>query len=46
VKNTTSDYPLLAGDINVFMDHNFVAKSDIPVHSPLSEGRISFVQDL
>jgi uncharacterized protein (TIGR02231 family) len=29
IKNTTENFPLLAGVVNVFMDNNFVCKSDI-----------------
>jgi len=31
IQNTSEGYPFLAGDINVFMDGNFVAKSHIKV---------------
>jgi len=34
VKNSTSSYPFLPGKLNVFMDNNFVAKSDIPMVTP------------
>jgi len=34
IKNSTKNYPLLPGPLNVFMDNNFVAKSDIPLLNP------------
>lgn len=32
-----SDYPLLAGDSNIFMDNHFVAKSKIPFTAPSAD---------
>jgi len=34
IRNTSKDTPLLPGPMNVFMDNNFVAKSEIPLISP------------
>jgi len=34
IKNTSENYPFLAGEINVFVDGNFVAKSNIKAVSP------------
>lgn len=34
IKNSTKNFPLLPGPMNVFMDNNFVAKSDIPLLNP------------
>jgi len=34
IKNNTKNIPLLPGPMNVFVDNNFVAKSDIPLLNP------------
>jgi len=34
IKNSTKEFPILPGPMNVFMDNNFVAKSDIPLLNP------------
>jgi len=34
IKHSTKNFPLLPGPMNVFVDNNFVAKSDIPLLNP------------
>lgn len=41
----TSEYPLLAGAANVFLDNNFVAKTNLKSYSPLEEFTIGLGVD-